>query len=336
MKKVYHLSHIDLDGYSAQLVTSRCFEDIEFFNSNYGIEIDERIGEIAKRLEEEQKIKSLVLVSDLNLTLSQCSLFEDLALKYENVEILLLDHHISGQECANKYEWYHLDEHRCATKIVYDYFKNMHNIEELEIFVDVVNSVDIWLHESPYFELGKTLSSFVDGCREINKIQFPKENSNYIRYILNAAMEYIGNSNKAHIVLDEKVHFIKKSFFKEGNDNTLANLVSAYLVELLAENKDRFTLYHDGYKGIVTYSILSSSIIGNDFLVKNDDYDFFINVTTRNYVSLRANGKVDVAAMSKKLFGGGGHRNASGGKLQDFKSSFVFDKIFEQLKNIMV
>lgn len=38
------------------------------------------------------------------------------------VKLELLDHHKSGQECANKYEWYYLDTKNCATKIVYETF----------------------------------------------------------------------------------------------------------------------------------------------------------------------------------------------------------------------
>ena len=52
--------------------------------------------------------------------------------------------------------------------------------------------------------------------------------------------------------------------------------------------------------------------LGNDFLVKNPDYDFFIDVSSRKTLSFRANGKIDVSLMAKNLVGGGGHKNASG------------------------
>ena len=35
---VYHLSHIDLDGYGCQYLTQQCFETIECYNANYGPE----------------------------------------------------------------------------------------------------------------------------------------------------------------------------------------------------------------------------------------------------------------------------------------------------------
>ncbi len=44
--KIYHLSHTDLDGYSAQLVTSFYLKNIKFYNSNYGKEIDDKFAHI--------------------------------------------------------------------------------------------------------------------------------------------------------------------------------------------------------------------------------------------------------------------------------------------------
>ncbi|EJF06303.1 hypothetical protein ThvES_00016140, partial [Thiovulum sp. ES] len=45
-RKVFHLSHIDLDGYSCQLLSSYIFKDASYYNSNYGREILSRIDEI--------------------------------------------------------------------------------------------------------------------------------------------------------------------------------------------------------------------------------------------------------------------------------------------------
>ena len=39
--KFYHLSHTDLDGYGAQVITNFYFKGVKFLNSNYGREIDE-------------------------------------------------------------------------------------------------------------------------------------------------------------------------------------------------------------------------------------------------------------------------------------------------------
>ena len=121
--KVFHLSHIDLDGYSCQLISKRCFEQINYYNSNYGKEIDQRLEQIIMDIERDIHGENLILITDLNLTLSQAKKLVKMADEsIKDIDILLLDHHKTGADCAKKYEWYHLDVKRCATKITYDYF----------------------------------------------------------------------------------------------------------------------------------------------------------------------------------------------------------------------
>ncbi|MFZ2891186.1 MAG: phosphoesterase, partial [Sulfuricurvum sp.] len=38
-KTIYHLSHIDLDGYSCQLVMAQTSHTMISFNANYGAEV---------------------------------------------------------------------------------------------------------------------------------------------------------------------------------------------------------------------------------------------------------------------------------------------------------
>jgi len=121
--KLYHLSHIDLDGYGCQLITKEYFKDINFYNSNYGNEISQKIERIILDIENDDKNTALVLITDLNLTLQQASyLDKKLKESEKDIELLLLDHHKTGLECSQKFQWYKLDEKRCATKITYDYF----------------------------------------------------------------------------------------------------------------------------------------------------------------------------------------------------------------------
>jgi oligoribonuclease NrnB/cAMP/cGMP phosphodiesterase (DHH superfamily) len=333
-KKVYHLSHIDLDGYSCQLITKRCFEHIAFYNSNYGKEINERIYQIIKRIEFEKYEESLILITDVNLTLDQADfLVKSVEESEQNIEILLLDHHKTGQDCANKYAWYHLDVSRCATKITYDYFLNAgYAIADMQKYVDVVNAIDIWLKDSEYFELGKVCMRLVSHSKEVNRMLFSGKNSDYIFHLLQRAQEFFEVENP-HIALDNSVHALKKSFFQVDEDNTLENLVSHFIVDMLSKNSANMTIHYHDKRGILTYSIGNVSIIGNDFLVKNPEFDFFMDINGRGNVSLRANNNADVSALSKRVFNGGGHANASGGRFEGFKDSFIYDDIIEQVQD---
>ncbi len=334
--KVYHLSHIDLDGYSCQLISKRCFENISYYNSNYGKEIDQRLEQIVGDIQRDKFDKNLILITDLNLTLSQAkTLVKSVEESIKDIDILLLDHHKTGQDCAREYDWYHLDVKRCATKITYDYFlEKDFDISSLQKYVDVVNAVDIWLSDSEYFELGKVFMRLVSGSREVNRMLFSETNCEYIFFVLEQAMRYLDMPN-ANIVLDDAIHGIKKEYFRKDKDNTLENLVSYFVVLMLTKNRDALSVTYDGYRGILTYSIGNTSIIGNEFLVKNPDFDFFMDINGRKNISLRANNKADVSAIAKKLFNGGGHANASGGRFDDFKDSFIYDEIKEQVQDIM-
>ena len=66
--KIYHLSHTDLDGYSCQFVSSFYLKNVEFYNSNYGKEIDKKMSHIISKIGDE---KAVILITDLNLTKAQ-------------------------------------------------------------------------------------------------------------------------------------------------------------------------------------------------------------------------------------------------------------------------
>ncbi len=333
--KLYHLSHIDLDGYGCQMVTKEYYKDINFYNSNYGNEITQKIEQIFYDIEKNDKEKNIILITDLNLSFEQATIL-DKQIKDEkrDIELILLDHHKTGRECSKKFDWYFLDEKRCATKITYDYFsKKFIKNEKLAKFVDVTNAIDIWLSNDKYFELGKVCLKLVSDSKEVNRVMFPKENNEYIFSMLENSYEYY-NQAKANIALDNALHKLKKKFFKGFSiDDTLDNLISKYIVALLANKKEQMSIYYKGAKGILTYSISNVSVIGNDFLVKNPDFDFFLNINSRRNISLRGNGKVDVSIIAGELGGGGGHANASGGIIKSFKDSFLYDTIKKQVED---
>jgi hypothetical protein len=334
---LYHLSHTDLDGYGCQMITSHYFEEVSFYNSNYGKEIEERFCEILDDMEARNANQNIVLITDLNLTMQQCEKFErDLQNASVEARLLLLDHHKSGQDAFESFPWYFLDDSRCATKITYDFFASLYGEDRaLSHFTDVVNAVDIWLSDDPHFELGKVALGLVANAREINRIMFAKANSHYLLTLLQSIQPYF-NHPSPHIALEDAIHSLKKAYFKDKKpDNTLSNLVSEHIVNLLSRNKERMSIEYKGYKGIVTYNVGNVSVVGNDFLVANPEYDFFMDITSRKTVSFRSNGKADVSKIAKTLANGGGHPNASGGMLANFKDSFIYDRILTQTKELI-
>ena len=341
IQNIYHLSHTDLDGYSCQLVMSYTPHNIKSYNANYGAEVKSRLEEILDAIKS-SSLSALILITDLNLTMEESkwldrevNLLND---KGQNISIQLLDHHGSGEESANKFDWYFLDTQRCATKITYDFAKENYGLQDtewIEKYVAIVNAVDLWKQEErSNFEFGKVCMRLISETRELNRVTFGDDDRYYKLELLKKAVEFIPQE-KANIALDNAIHMMKKDFFRENEDDTLDNLSTEYIVKLLGQKTENMTIYYKGYKGFLSYGVGNTSIVGNGFLTKFDDYDFIVDVSTRGTMSFRANNKVSVSQIAKEWVDGGGHPNASGGRILGFKEQYRYDKVKEQIQKII-
>ncbi|MEA3331835.1 MAG: phosphoesterase [Campylobacterota bacterium] len=340
-RTIHHLSHIDLDGYSCQLIMKFTPYKIFNYNANYGAEVRQKLEMILENIKT-SKESSLILITDLNLTADE-SRWLNGEVKNQNdqkqdIKITLLDHHGSGESSANKYEWYYLDTARCATKITYDYVKEHFEFNEpswMNKFVSVVNAVDLWKQEEvENFEYGKVCMRLVNETRELNRVMFANEDNNYKLSLLLEATKLLDEDN-APIRLDEKIHLLKKEFFKIDKNNTLDNLATKFVVNLLGKKRSTNTIYYKGYRGFLSYGVGNTSIIGNGFLLAYPEYDFIVDVSYRGTMSLRANNQVSVSQISKEWANGGGHPNAAGGRIIGFKEQYRYDRVKKQIEKII-
>ncbi len=334
---IYHLSHIDLDGYGCQYLADACFNKqhnhkLTSYNANYGPEVKARLEEIIVAIKREKflgnEAEQIILVTDLNLTTKEAKWIEAQVMEV-GAKLQLLDHHGSGAKTAELYAWYLLDTNRCATLITYEWLKQHHDFDkegEYAQIVKAINAIDIWVSDDELFEFGKVGLGMISGAREINRTLFPAQDR-ALKLSLVEAMKNYANKENAHIALDDDLHQIKKSFFKQKEDNTKDNLAAIYLTQLLSEDKQRLTIEYRGKKGLLGYNLGNTSILGNTFLVENPDYHFYMDINWRGNFSLRSNNKLDVSKMAEEVGNGGGHPNASGGKIKEFKDSFVYSDI---------
>ena len=342
MKKIYHLSHIDLDGYGCQYLSSRLFGDIKAYNANYGPEVMARLEEIIDDIAKDRNSVArggeyLILVTDLNLSTKESNWLEKEALSL-GASIQLLDHHATGASAAERFAWYYLDTQRSATKITYDWLKKHYDFDEEGIYekiVEAIDAIDIWKSESPYFEYGKVMLGMISGARELNRILFPDEDRAFKLSLIESAKEIIENYplQEAPIVLDDMLHARKKNFFRRGENDTKDNLVVAYVTELLGKKKESMSIIYRGYRGLLGYNVGNTSLIGNAFLLDNPDYDFYMDVNSRGNFSLRSNDRLDVSKMAQEIGNGGGHPNASGGKIENYRDSFVYADLKSFIQN---
>ena len=330
---VYHLSHIDLDGYGCQYLSQQCFNTIECYNANYGPEVTARLEEMVKKIEQDKflygdDVEALILITDLNLTSKEGNRIEKEAVRI-GAKLQLLDHHATGASAAERFAWYKLDTSRCATLITYDWLQEHYDFDktnDLATIVKAINAIDIWVSDDELFEYGKVMLGMISGAREVNRILFPAQDRAFKLSLIEAAKERVESVN-APIQLDDDLHQIKKSFFKQKENNTKDNLVAFYVTDLLTQDKQRLTINYKGYKGILGYNVGNTSIIGNTCMLNNPDYDFYMDVNFRGNFSLRSNNKLDVSQMAAHIGNGGGHPNASGGKLEGYKDSFVYANV---------
>jgi len=335
MPSIHHLSHIDLDGYGCQYLSRQTFETIRCYNANYGPEVTARLEEILRAVKAERlrspDAEILILVTDLNLTTKECNWLEKEALGC-GAGIQLLDHHGTGAAAAERFAWYTLDTSRSATKITYDWLRERFGFDperRNEKIVEAIDAIDIWRDESPYFPYGKVLLGMISGAREINRILFPDEDRAYRLSLIDIARRILDEVplEEAPIVLDDALHANKKGFFRIDRNDTKDNLVADYVTRLLSRDRDRMTIRYRGHKGILGYNVGSASLIGNAFLTANPDYDFYMDVNSRGNFSLRSSDRLDVSAMAAEIGNGGGHPNASGGKIENYKDSFVYEDL---------
>ena len=339
MQHLYHLSHIDLDGYGCQYLTQHCFEKFECYNANYGPEVSARLEEIVKKIEQDiflhgNSRERLILITDLNLTTKEGNWIEKEAIRI-GAKLQLLDHHATGEKAADRFAWYKLDTSKCATLITYDWLQTHYDFDREQSYgkiVKAINAIDIWVNDDTLFEYGKVMLGMISGAREINRILFPDQDRAFKLSMIEEAKRRV-DTEDAPIALDDDLHQIKKAFFREEQNNTKDNLVAYYVTDLLTQHQQRLTIDYRGYKGLLGYNVGNTSIIGNTFLVNNPDYDFYMDVNFRGHFSLRSNNKLDVSKMAAEVGNGGGHPNASGGKIEGYKDSFVYADVRKFVQN---
>jgi len=336
-RKFFHLSHTDLDGYCCQYMTKKLYKDGKYFNANYGLEVKENINYIFSLIEKNRNKNIFLLITDLNLSIKEATLIDNFITKQNSrgydIKLQLLDHHITGVKCSKQFSWYHLDDTKSASKITYEYLqKNFSNFLTLcetnfELYIKAVNAVDIWLEDDKYFEYGKVLLSMISKSFEINGQMFDTQNRDYKFYLLKNSIEFVAEP-QANIKLDETLYFIKKQYMKlDDTNDTFENIRASYITKILSDDIDRLTIKYLNYRGILTYSMGNISILANSFLKANDSVDFFMDISKKGRISLRSNDKLDVSKLAFDISGGGGHKNAAGAMMSDFKENIFYINI---------
>lgn len=347
---IYHLSHTDLDGYGAQILSLECFKEgfgkLHFSNANYGREVEIKLIDIISKIKKSNNSQFLILITDLNLTPSEAAFLQNeinlLNMSNKNIQLQLLDHHITGKECADTYDWYYLDPLICATKITFNFLSKNFGFsnEFFRLFSEMVDAADTWKENSKHFKFGKVAMNMISQSREFNRFMFDEFDRRFKFELIYKSRDYFVDSNNdlildGDIKLDNNIFLMKKIILHGDIDKTMDDILSTKQVSLLNENKENYTIYFNNKKGLLTYMIGNISNLANAFLSKCKDYDFFMDLSSRGAVSLRSCDRCDVSEICKLCFNGGGHKNAAGGRFDGFKETFLYSIAKEQVVNFL-
>lgn len=188
-----YISHTDLDGYTSQYLADllesersiRSGLSIEakyYRNLDYS-EISSFVSSDLPETLKHVKYKHIhIYVTDLNLNTNQSQMMDDLVEelkgRWHEVSFYLYDHHITGQEAAKQYSWYHLDATKSASKLVYDLLMeetggigSKYDYTKLSNLIDLVNATDIFkVKETLNFGAGRALTRLMTEVDEIIQI----------------------------------------------------------------------------------------------------------------------------------------------------------------------
>ena len=316
MKKIYSISHNDLDGYGCQLVLSKKYPNLKTFNVSYGKPISKALKAVIRKIKGQDKL----FITDLNLDFEQAELIDN-AQKRIGFTLVLIDHHEKGKNIAKKYDWYHLDTSVCATKLTYNYIGEP---EEIRHIVELVNSYDMWLEDNDNFDRAKSLNQIIWNHKNLFPSVLKGLENQFFLYMLESygkLLEFKIPLGKA----ESLVYELKRKYFDSNKDENkgFQMVFVEYLYHKVLPLNLHLKFNLDGYRGIAFYGLDSIFQDFSNILLKEGDFDFAVNIYPSGKVSLRSRNDTNVNELASRYFRGGGHPNAAGGTIENYNEKEV-------------
>ncbi|MEF3192758.1 MAG: hypothetical protein K6346_00830 [Halothiobacillaceae bacterium] len=354
---LFHLSHNDLDGYGAQYMTRAAGFRARYYNADYRDvpEVLERIFADMDKVRE----PSMLLITDLNLTAEQADMVDRriygkgraeaalstparsgllspemaamlkqaLGQETPKQEVMLLDHHATGEDAAARHAWYHLDTRRCASRLAFEAVAPYLDDAARALYAaraDFIDVGDRWLKEDARFHR----SIFLIGLMmEDDQLAPPlDEVKREYRFHLMESFFRRMEEGASLEALERAVYDFRKDFLKGRVDDGVyadceTTLKDKYhkLSALMLPEGSVPMLRIDGYRAGIFFNWPHDVFRGvvMELMENQGKMDMAIRVGGNGRMSLRANNGVDVGIIAGRYFEGGGHPGAAGGVLKD-------------------
>lgn len=319
-------SHNDLDGFGAPLllkaVQPTMFEDTEFDMTNCGAgRIDETFAHWLKGPEANRFTDVYIM----DMTPDSDYTFQQLNANFAN-HWLVFDHHESEEELRQKYaansvQPANANVNPSAASLAWDWLTQQPHFtdlpedrrHELAYLVELIRAYDTWdwQNDPDMDEADRTAADDLDQLFWFYPLQ---DSEDFVLDVFKAGWPKYRAANQLLI-------------------RTLNELRAKYLKSHL---KDVLKTKLAGHQFGIVYASDYKSEIAHELLDQNPDVDAALVISPVS-VSLRSNGKLDVAKFAEKYFGGGGHADAAGGRLSvnpiQVGEQAVADALAQTIKN---
>ena len=319
-------SHNDLDGFGAPLllkaVQPTMFSDADFDMTNCGAG---RIDDEFARWMHTPEASRFTDVYIMDMTPDSDYTFQQLNDNFAN-HWLVFDHHESEEAQRNKYAANSItpanpDVNPSAASLVWDWLQTQPHFTDLSeqrrhdlaYLVELIRAYDTWDWQNDP-DMAETERRAADDLDQLFWFYPLQDSASFVEGVLAAGWEQYRQNNQLLI-------------------HTLNERRAKYLKSHL---KDMLKTKIAGHQFGVVYADDYKSEIAHELLEQNPDVDAALVVSPVS-VSLRSNGKLDVAKFAEQYFNGGGHADAAGGRLTvnpvKIGEQAVIDDLTQTIKN---
>lgn len=319
-------SHNDLDGFGApmllQAVQPTMFGDVEFDMTNCGAG---RIDDEFARWLRSPEAGRFTDVYIMDMTPDSDYTFQQLNANFAN-HWLMFDHHESEAGLRQKYAANSVvpadpQVNPSAASLAWDWLTQQPHFadlpaerrQELAYLVELIRAYDTWDWQNDP-EMADEERTAADELDQLFWFYPLQDSASFVADVFAAGWEKYHAANQLLI-------------------RTLNERQAKYLKSHL---KDVLKTELDGHQFGIVYASDYKSEIAHALLEQHPDVEAALVISPVS-VSLRSNGKLDVAKFAEKYFGGGGHADAAGGRLNvnpvKVGEQAVADDLAQTIKN---
>lgn len=297
-KRVYLVTHTDLDGIGCEILIKTIYPDCVVYNEDHQT-VDKRIMEIISHPE---KIERL-FITDIAPT--NTNIIQELDQIGKLFPITLVDHHKTAEERFAEYgakcSWALINQDMCGTLGFYHYLynslegKQLNKLAKYEMFSIYVDDYDRWIRKYPESE-------------KINSLLHIYGHAEFVERCL---------LTSDPTLLTEIEHTIVEMDDKKKQDYVSSILETGSYLKI------------GNQKAFVCFAEKNASQIGEEARQVGLEADFIAIINVK-YASVCLRSIVpncDVSEIAKK-YGGGGHRAAAGFEFDNSLIEKLVEKIF--------